>query len=97
MNIVQYFVIDFVTAYEVGDGCCIEWNSDGTCCLDIYQQCCGESAYGNNYNSDGYYGGDGGYYGGGYYGGGYGGGYGRGYGGGRGWRGVSNILFYRKI
>jgi hypothetical protein len=65
----------------VGDGCCIEWNSDGTCCLDMYQQCCGEG---------GYYGGgyDGGYYGGGYYGGGY-------YGGGRGrWGGVSDVIHY---
>jgi hypothetical protein len=88
--------VDFTQAYYPGDGCCIQWNVDGTCCVDIYQQCCGAAEYGNNYYTDNnYYGGDVDYYGGGgYYGG------GRGYYGG-GWGGrVSSIIcfiFYEKI
>lgn len=62
---IQYSSVDVAVAYYPGDGCCIQWNVDGTCCLDIYQQCCGGGEAGNVvYANDGY--GDGGanYYGG---------------------------------
>ncbi len=50
-----------VKAPYPGDGCCVEWSDDGSCCLDDYGECCND-VYVDNYYSDGYYGG--GYYGG---------------------------------
>jgi hypothetical protein len=51
-NVIWYLDVDFTQAYYPGDGCCIQWNVDGTCCVDIYQQCCGAAEYVNNYYTD---------------------------------------------
>ena len=62
LNILLFFYIDFVQGTYPGDGCCIAWSSDGTCCMNIDSQCCVDAAPDVNYYSTNYYYNGGGYY-----------------------------------
>ncbi|CAF1362451.1 unnamed protein product [Adineta ricciae] len=53
---------NFVHSSYPGDGCCVTWSGDGSCCMDSFFQCCVDAApYVDYYSVNNFYG-VGGYY-----------------------------------
>jgi len=47
-NVYLFILLDIISASFPGDGCCIRWDRDGTCCINIHRQCCGDRGFGRD-------------------------------------------------
>ncbi len=48
INFYLFILLDIISAWFPGDGCCIRWDRDGTCCINSRGQCCGDRGWNNN-------------------------------------------------
>jgi hypothetical protein len=52
INVYLFILLDIISALFPGDGCCIRWEGDGTCCIDFRGQCCGNGGFGRGFGFD---------------------------------------------
>ncbi len=47
---IYLFILLDISAHFPGDGCCIRWDRDGICCMNMEGQCCGDRGFGNDFD-----------------------------------------------